>query len=52
MANDSKFDKCGVYQIVVGGVLDKKWETWFQDFTITRHESGKSILIQKESHLR
>ncbi len=33
MTNGRKFDKPGVYQIRVNGVLDQKWSDWFGSFS-------------------
>lgn len=33
-----------VYQIVVKGHLDHEWSAWFDGLTITRTESGETIL--------
>ena len=35
MADGREFDKPGIYQIRVKGVLDEKWSDWFDGLTIT-----------------
>jgi hypothetical protein len=35
MTDGRKFDKPGIYQIRVKGVLDEKWSDWFDGLTIT-----------------
>ena len=33
-----------VYQIVLEGHLDREWSEWFEGLTITRGDSGETIL--------
>jgi hypothetical protein len=35
MTDGREFDKPGIYQIRVKGVLDEKWSNWFGGLTIT-----------------
>jgi hypothetical protein len=32
------------YQIRVKGILDSKWEAWFDGFKIVRHENGETTM--------
>ena len=45
MSNGRKFDKPGVYQIRVKGILDRKWSDWFDGFTIIPQASDETLLI-------
>jgi hypothetical protein len=38
------YDKPAVYQICVEGILDAKWSTWFNGFTIDPQKDGNTIL--------
>ena len=44
MTNGRKFDKPGVYQIRVNGVLDQKWSDWFGGFSIIPQASDETLL--------
>jgi hypothetical protein len=44
MSNGRKFDKPGVYQIRVEGVLDRKWSDWFDGFTVIPQASDETLL--------
>ncbi len=33
-----------IYQIRIDGHLDKKWESWFEDATITLEDNGETVL--------
>lgn len=45
MTNDHPFDRPGVYQIRVNGILDRKWSDWFDGFTITRQPEDETWLV-------
>jgi len=51
MTNRREFDKQGIYEIRVRGVLDKKWSDWFDGFTIMpqaadkRHPGDGTLLV-------
>ena len=44
MTNRREFDKEGVYEIRVRGVLDRKWSDWFDGFTITPQANDETLL--------
>jgi hypothetical protein len=44
MADGREFDKPGIYQIRVKGVLDEKWSDWFDGLTITPQANGDTLL--------
>jgi hypothetical protein len=39
-----EFDRPGIYQVRVRGILDKKWSSWFDGFTITPKKDGECLL--------
>jgi len=45
MTNRREFDKEGVYEIRVRGVLDEKWSDWFDGFTITPQADDETLLV-------
>lgn len=44
MTDGREFDKPGIYQIRVKGVLDRKWSDWFDGFTITPEANDETLL--------
>jgi hypothetical protein len=44
MTNRREFDKQGIYEIRVRGVLDRKWSDWFDGFTITPQGNDETLL--------
>ena len=44
MTNRREFDKQGVYEIRVKGILDRKWSDWFDGFTITPQGNDETLL--------
>ena len=44
MTNRREFDKQGIYEIRVRGVLDKKWSDWFDGFTIMPQANDETLL--------
>ena len=44
MAKRREFDKQGIYEIRVRGVLDRKWSDWFDGFTITPQANDETLL--------
>jgi hypothetical protein len=38
-------DQPGIYQVVLEGHLNDQWSDWFDGFTITQDERGRTILI-------
>jgi hypothetical protein len=44
MTNRREFDKQGIYEIRVRGVLDRKWSDWFDGFTITPQANDETLL--------
>jgi hypothetical protein len=38
------YDKPAVYQICVEGILDEKWSTWFNGFTMDPQKDGTTFL--------
>ena len=44
MTNRREFDKEGIYEIRVRGVLDRKWSDWFDGFTIMPQANDKTLL--------
>jgi len=44
MTNGSEFDKPGTYQVRVRGMLDEKWTSWFDGFTITPQMDDECLL--------
>jgi hypothetical protein len=45
MTNGRHFDRPGVYQIKVKGILDRKWSDWFDGFTITHQPEDDTLLV-------
>ena len=44
MTNGREFDKQGIYEIRVKGLLDEKWSDWFDSFTITPQGDDETLL--------
>lgn len=44
MTRGREFDKRVVYQITVGGNLDRKWSDWFDGFTIALQANDETLL--------
>ena len=44
MTNRREFDKQGIYEIRVSGVLDRKWSDWFDGFAITPQADDETLL--------
>jgi hypothetical protein len=45
MTNGRPFDRPGVYQIKVKGILDRKWSDWFDGFTIMPQPDDETLLV-------
>jgi hypothetical protein len=45
MTNGRQFDRPGVYQIKVNGILDRKWSDWFDGFTIMPQPDDETLLV-------
>ncbi|MCA9943839.1 MAG: hypothetical protein KC449_10175 [Anaerolineales bacterium] len=43
MMNDS-LGKQNRYEITFAGHLDERWQTWFEDFTISHTADGRTVL--------
>jgi len=37
-------DAAAAYELCIGGHLDQRWSTWFDGFTLTRHDDGTTTL--------
>lgn len=44
MAHGREFDRQGIYQIRVRGILDEKWSDWFDGFTIIPQGDDETLL--------
>jgi hypothetical protein len=44
MVDGREFDRQGVYQIRVRGILDEKWSDWFDGFTIIPQGDDETLL--------
>jgi hypothetical protein len=54
MTDEREFDRQGIYEITVEGILGEKWSDWFDGMTIT-FESGSTTLtgaVADQSALR
>ena len=49
MTNGSEFDRPGTYQVRVRGILDEKWTSWFDGFTITSQMDDECLLTGQVS---
>jgi hypothetical protein len=49
MTNGSEFDRPGTYQVRVRGILDEKWTSWFDGFTITPQMDDECLLTGQVS---
>jgi hypothetical protein len=45
MARWRDFDRQGIYEIRVNGILDSKWSDWFDGFTISPQDNDETLLI-------
>jgi len=45
MTDGHEFDRQGIYEIRVKGVLDRKWSDWFDGFTITPQADDETLLV-------
>jgi hypothetical protein len=43
--SNRNFDRPAIYQIVLQGHLSSQWSDWFEGFTITLDERGRTILV-------
>jgi hypothetical protein len=44
MVDGREFDRQGIYQIQVRGILDEKWSDWFDGFTIIPQGDDETLL--------
>jgi hypothetical protein len=44
MVGGREFDRQGIYQIRVRGILDEKWSDWFDGFTISPQADDETLL--------
>jgi len=44
MSDERAFQRPGIYQIRVEGVLDGGWSVWFDGLTITSQPDGETLL--------
>lgn len=44
MADGREFDRQGIYQIRVRGILDEKWSDWFDGFAINPQVDDETLL--------
>jgi hypothetical protein len=44
MVDGREFDRQGIYQIRVRGILDEKWSDWFDGFTIIPQGGDETLL--------
>ena len=49
MTNGSEFDRPGIYQVRVRGILDEKWTSWFDGFTITPQMNDECLFTGQVS---
>ncbi len=45
MTDGREFDRQGIYEIRVKGVLDRKWSDWFDGFTIIPQVDDETLLV-------